>query len=273
MAATPVLERERVQQKPELKAYGKLSGGVESAEMTEEQRALNFNSRISENYQKLINPDFTRAEEIMGESIPQAAPVYDTPEDYARATLYPEREQQVPEFVHHRVEGDIFRADSPINARVQAPAREEYEQTFSAAPEFAQDVQPAYAPSYEEAPAYENYAEENEDLKPTATTIQYRTDLYAEERPAAVSERKRYAMTAKGKLLMAVYAVVVVVVLALIIINTSVIKSLDESVAAREAELNAAVARAEQLASDIEVATSDETVIDWALDHGMYFGD
>ena len=66
--ATGILERERIQQKPELKAYGKLSGGAEPAEMTEEQRALNFNSRISENYQKLINPELTRAEEIMGES-------------------------------------------------------------------------------------------------------------------------------------------------------------------------------------------------------------
>ena len=85
--ATGILERERIQQKPELKAYGKLSGGAEPAEMTEEQRALNFNSRISENYQKLINPELTRAEEIMGESEPQPAPVYDSAEAYARATL------------------------------------------------------------------------------------------------------------------------------------------------------------------------------------------
>lgn len=230
--------------------------------MTEEQRALNFNSRISENYQKLINPELTRAEEIMGESEPQPAPVYDSAEAYARATLYPEREQEAPQFVHHRVDGDIFRADSAINARAQAPVQEV--------------ARPAYAPAYEEqAPAYEEnpYAEENEDLTPTATTIQYRTDLYAEERPAAAEGKKRFAMTAKGKLLMAVYAVVVAVVLALIIINTSVLRTLDDSVAAREAELNAALARAEQVANDIEVATSEDTIIEWGLENGMYFGD
>ena len=260
--ATGILERERIQQKPELKAYGKLSGGAEPAEMTEEQRALNFNSRISENYQKLINPELTRAEEIMGESEPQPAPVYDSAEAYARATLYPEREQEAPQFVHHRVDGDIFRADSAINARAQAPVQEV--------------ARPAYAPAYEEqAPAYEEspYAEENEDLTPTATTIQYRTDLYAEERPAAAEGKKRFAMTAKGKLLMAVYAVVVAVVLALIIINTSVLRTLDDSVAAREAELNAALARAEQVANDIEVATSEDKIIEWGLENGMYFGD
>ena len=44
----PVLERAPAQaQEDRLKAYGKLSGGAEPAEMTEEQRALNFNSRIS----------------------------------------------------------------------------------------------------------------------------------------------------------------------------------------------------------------------------------
>ena len=137
-------------------------------------------------------------------------------------------------------------------------------------------ARPAYAPAYEEqAPAYEEnpYAEENEDLTPTATTIQYRTDLYAEERPAAAEGKKRFAMTAKGKLLMAVYAVVVAVVLALIIINTSVLRTLDDSVAAREAELNAALARAEQVANDIEVATSEDTIIEWGLENGMYFGD
>ena len=34
-----------------------MQGGVAPQEMTEEQKALAFNARISENYQKLINPD------------------------------------------------------------------------------------------------------------------------------------------------------------------------------------------------------------------------
>ena len=41
----------------------------------------------------------------------------------------------------------------------------------------------------------------------------------------------------------------------------------------RQAELDAALVRAEQVAEDIEAATSEETVIQWGLDHGMYFGE
>ena len=62
--ATPVLERERTSER-DLRAYGRIAGGVENTqEMTEEQKALRFNSRISENYQKLINPEYSRAEDF-----------------------------------------------------------------------------------------------------------------------------------------------------------------------------------------------------------------
>ncbi len=260
----PVLERTPAQQEDRLKAYGKLSGGAEPAVMTEEQKALDFNSRIRNNYKKLIDPDFKRAEDIMGEAPVQetAAPVYDSPEAYARATLYPEREQeQAPQFVHHRVEGDLFRADSPINrtayAEPQAPA---YEQ-----------------PVYEQAaPAYEEYAqpyaeEASEDLTPTATTIQYRSDLYREEQQVqtAAEEKKRFAMTATGKLLMCVYAIVVVVVLSLIIINTSVLNTLDRSIAERQAQLDSVVAQAQALKEEVEELTSEESILSRAEEMGI----
>ena len=260
--ALPVLERERVNNSNEssLKAYGKLSGGAEPAAMTEEQKALKFNSRISQNYQNLINPDLKKAEDIMGGAA--EAPAYETPEAYARATLYPERtEERAPSFQHQRVTEDLFRADSPINA----PRSAGYE-----AVDFAQ---PAFVPQEEYAPQAEQaFADElNEDLKPTATTIQYRTDLYSDEKRTVTEEKKGYALTAKGKLLLAIYAVVVVIVLALIIVNTSVLKNIDAEAAAYEAQLSESMARAEQLAEDIENATSDETVTEWAINNGMYF--
>lgn len=71
MATAPaVLNRTR--EESSLKAYGRIQGGVEQKDMTEEQKALAFNARISENYQRLINPDLNKAEEI-------AAPVYEAP--------------------------------------------------------------------------------------------------------------------------------------------------------------------------------------------------
>ena len=74
-------------------------------------------------------------------------------------------------------------------------------------------------------------------------------------------------------ILLAVYAVVVVIVLALIIVNTSVLKNIDTETAAYEAQLSQSIARAEQLAEDIEAATSDETITEWGINNGMYFAD
>ena len=153
---------------------------------------------------------------------------------------------------------DLFRADSPINApRMQAAApvaAPAGEQVAFAAPSFAES----------EAGFAENAAEE--DITPTSTTIQYRTDLYRDEQREVTEEKKGHALTAKGKLLMAVYAVVVVVVLALIIINTSVLNTLDSAVAEREQQLNAMVAQAQELDDRIDYLTDPDTIIQRAED-------
>ena len=177
--AVPVLER--TQEESSLKAYGKLQGGVAPQEMTEEQKALAFNARISENYQKLINPDYHKAEDVT-----------------------------------------------------------------------------------------------DADLMPTETTNQYRDSLYREERPAehAQEKKKGFALTARNKLLIAVYSIVVVVVLALIIVNTSVLGSLDAEVTAREAALNAAIETSQNLEAEIDYYTDADTIISRAEDElGMYMPD
>ena len=97
----PTLERENTQEKFEqessLKAYGKLSGRDESAALTEDEKAMRFNSQISDNYQKLINPEYKREEEVVAESAAEA-PVFE------------------PVFEHPRVTEDLFRVDSVYNA-------------------------------------------------------------------------------------------------------------------------------------------------------------
>lgn len=274
--ATGILERTK--QNTSLRAYGKLSGGTQPADFTEDQKAFDFNSKISENYQKLINPEFRSAEDFSDASYqPAPEPVYATQEEYAMATLYPGREmpaqaaqqtvasqpqqtietpvQQAPVFEHHRVTSDIFRADSSMNAAQSAPV---YEPTQT----------------YAEEPSYAPYAEEsnNADITPSATTIQYRSDLFRDEKQEVVEEKKS-RLTAKGKLLMAIYAIVVVVVLALIIVNTSVLKTLDNEMAAQEARLNAVIGRYETLQNDVDNATSEETIREWGEAHGMYLPD
>lgn len=254
--AVPVLER--TQEESSLKAYGKLQGGVAPQEMTEEQKALAFNARISENYQKLINPDYHKAEDVA------AAPAYAEPV-YAAPV-----QEAAPAYTRQRA-ADIFRADSPLHTRTV---------DFASAPAYAE---PSYAAPVQETPAapyYEQaaYAEDvtDADLMPTETTNQYRDSLYREERPAehAQEKKKGFALTARNKLLIAVYSIVVVVVLALIIVNTSVLGSLDAEVTAREAALNAAIETSQNLEAEIDYYTDADTIISRAEDElGMYMPD
>ena len=254
--AVPVLER--TQEESSLKAYGKLQGGVAPQEMTEEQKALAFNARISENYQKLINPDYHKAEDVA------AAPAYAEPV-YAAPV-----QEASPAYTRQRA-ADIFRADSPLHTRTV---------DFASAPVYAE---PSYAAPVQETPAapyYEQaaYAEDvtDADLMPTETTNQYRDSLYREERPAehAQEKKKGFALTARNKLLIAVYSIVVVVVLALIIVNTSVLGSLDAEVTAREAALNAAIETSQNLEAEINYYTDADTIISRAEDElGMYMPD
>ena len=259
--AVPVLER--TQEESSLKAYGKLQGGVAPQEMTEEQKALAFNARISENYQKLINPDYHKAEDVA------AAPAYAEPV-YAAPV-----QEAAPAYTRQRA-ADIFRADSPLHTRTV---------DFASAPAYAEPAyaEPSYAAPVQETPAapyYEQaaYAEDvtDADLMPTETTNQYRDSLYREERPAehAQEKKKGFALTARNKLLIAVYSIVVVVVLALIIVNTSVLGSLDAEVTAREAALNAAIETSQNLEAEINYYTDADTIISRAEDElGMYMPD
>lgn len=278
----PVLERERTNERTRghLAAYGKLSGGAgaEADPVTEEQRAQSFNSQIAENYQKLMDPSLHSAAEIMGleEPVAEEEPrVYDTPEAYARAMLYPDREQPIAMPTRRIMDTQPeYRPQPAVNvqpamaAPVLAPEREVYTAPAYAEPAYAQpqlSVQETYAvPEYADEAA-EAYDEENEDLAPTATTIQYRTEQRAREDKRTVVEEKRgHAMTTQGKLLMAIYAVVVVVILALIIINTSVLRNLDASIAENRAALFAATEQAQQLQDEIDYLTSAESIIDRA---------
>ena len=239
--ATGLLERERTSER-DLRAYGKISGAEESAEMTEEQKALRFNSRISENYKKLINPEFKRAEDFTENASPDL-----------RAQVFTAPSYQTPVYESPRTADFSLAAQAPV-LEPEAPAYQEN------APEYTDYGRPQEAGFS---------AEETADLMPTATTIQYRSDLFENEKPTVVEEKKGYSLTAKGKLLMAVYALVVAVVLALIIINTSVLKTLDSEVNAQEARLSEVTAMSRELDDRIAEYTSDEYIINWAEENGF----
>ena len=142
------------------------------------------------------------------------------------------------------------KAEAPVKAKAEAPAAPYF------APERAQTV---------EIPEKTAAAE---DLKPSSTTMQFTEtdmdtlyqDLQQEE------ESKGYYLNAKGKLMIALYALVVVAIMALIIINTSVLFALNLSFREKSENLAALQSRYEEMNRELDEISSDEHVIEIAED-------
>ena len=142
------------------------------------------------------------------------------------------------------------KAEAPVKAKAEAPAAPYF------APERAQTV---------EIPEKTAAAE---DLKPSSTTMQFTEtdmdtlyqDLQQEE------ESKGYYLNAKGKLMIALYALVVVAIMALIIINTSVLSALNLSFREKSENLAALQSRYEEMNRELDEISSDEHVSEIAED-------
>lgn len=142
------------------------------------------------------------------------------------------------------------KVEAPVKAKAEAPAAPYF------APERAQTV---------EIPEKTAAAE---DLKPSSTTMQFTEtdmdtlyqDLQQEE------ESKGYYLNAKGKLMIALYALVVVAIMALIIINTSVLSALNLSFREKSENLAALQSRYEEMNRELDEISSDEHVIEIAED-------
>ena len=120
--------------------------------------------------------------------------------------------------------------------------------------------------------------ETNADLRPSSTTMQFgsdeESDIYEEVDYTKENHKEEFRLSSKGKVLIAIYSLVVAIILSLIIINSRMLKSLDSSISSykqKADEINAEVSRIEAEIADI---TSKETIGEWALKHGMtYHGD
>ena len=76
--------------------------------------------------------------------------------------------------------------------------------------------------------------------------------------------KESYKLNAKGKIIVALYALAVTVILALIIINTGVLASIKNGNNSLRAEISGLTAESEALAGRIETVSSDEYVINVA---------
>lgn len=205
--ATPVLERKSSDKEESVVSRTYRTSSVISDEA--------HNARIKDNYARLINPD-NKIEDIFAQSYvaaPEAVPV-------RREAAEPVEVK--PYLVENaRADADIFRADSAINrasavADVAAVASSTVTDTVGAVTVVDQAEE-----------------DENEDLRPTKTTIQYRTvgetDKTAKQETA---EKRGQVLGKKEKIIIATFVSLVIVLFSLVIINSAIIANFESDIAA-----------------------------------------
>lgn len=115
----------------------------------------------------------------------------------------------------------------------------------------------------------------NEDIMPSTTTMQFEkanTEVYEDLRLKNKSKNKvekSYKINTKAKLLVAVYSLVVATILSLIVINSRMLKNLDNSIdnyTSQVANLNQEYTA---VMDELDYAMSEENIIDKAIEMGM----
>lgn len=201
-AETPVLERN-----PAERLRMPYSASMSYADCFNEEEI--HNARIRDTYARLINPeskieDFfsaDREEEVIEEK------TVDKAEAVAPARPY---------LVENaRADSVLFRADNPINRAV---------------------AQNQAAEAVDEL----DCEEDDEDLRPTATTIQYQTISRSSTKSEIKSStgKKGFVIGKKEKIIIAVFVSVIIALLALVIINSAVIAGLNNDIAVVQSEIN-----------------------------------
>lgn len=184
------------------------------------------NAQISEIYARLISSN-NNVDEVLGRSQQAVAA-------QPRNQLFAE-----PYLVENaRADAEIFRADSPINRRVTE----------------IQTVMEA-----------EDSEEENEDLRPTSTTIQYKTygikKAVEDDKIVTTSEEKRAGLSKKEKIIIAAVVSVIIAMFVLIIVNSAVISGINADLGSLQSTLEVVKGSyagiSEEVASTINNAAED----------------
>lgn len=132
------------------------------------------------------------------------------------------------------------------------------------------DKMPSNTAVIEEKPVIQEVKAETiseEDIRPTGTTMQFGgpdADSMRAEMRTEVKEKKQYRLSNKGKMAIVLYALTVVVILALIVLNTGVLSSLNKSNLQSAQALEEVSSQYHALNQEIESASADQTVIDYA---------
>lgn len=130
-----------------------------------------------------------------------------------------------------------------------------------------------YAPAVETEEKVYN----EEDITPSSTTMQFGQgedeDIYEDVNvKRAEKTEKGFKLSSKGKVLLAVYALVIITILSLIILNSRMLRSLDASIDRYNMQLKDLNTRYETVINEYEYVSSDEVIIQKAEEMGMYKG-
>ncbi|MBD5632080.1 MAG: hypothetical protein HDP34_02465 [Clostridia bacterium] len=198
----------------------------------------------------LINPE-AKVDEILGrrEQVQAQAPVQEAEPVMTAATAREILIEKKPYFVENaRATAAIFRADSPVNRRVTDIAQ---------------------------ITALDSEEEESEDLRPTSTTIQYRTtgvqNSIEEGKATSVGAEKRTGLSKREKIIIAVVATVIIALLALVIINSAIISGINSDLSSLQSTLTTVKGTYGGINDQINAFAESiaETVEQFARNNGM----
>lgn len=226
-------------------AVAVLERDVNTLEKIEEERKVGgfnaqmsadeqHNAQISEIYARLISSN-NNVDEVLGRS-QQAVESKPRNELFAKPYLVE----------NARADAEIFRADSPVNRK-------------------ALDMQPVMVA--------EDSEEENEDLRPTSTTIQYKT--YGVKKAEEVNventnTEKRAGLSKKEKIVIAAVVSIIVVMLVLIIVNSAVISGINADLGSLQSSLE--VVKGSYAGISDEVSTLKDAAENAAREYAISIG-
>lgn len=209
--------------------------GYKSAVMANEDDI----ARIKRNYAMLINPE-TKLDELLGRKSEETAVASDS----VRRS-----EKQIYRVENARADSALFRADSEINKRLNRMSATDN--------------------------SVDSEEEENEDLRPTPTTIQYRTAGVKNTTEVGKIQnagvKKASILNKKEKIIIAIAVSVIIALFALVIINSAIISRLNSDINAVENSYDALRSTYSQIQENINSVTSEleNRVIEYATSNGM----
>ena len=263
------------------------------------------NSRMRNNLARLLDPanttqDVVASIDAEGTNVIRTTPVEVEPEEprSAHDMLYGPRRatkatvtrgivaqntqaERQPVFMvtNARADADIFRADNPVNAigALNEPIinRQAYASTPAEAYAAARAIAAATAP-VAPAPAVQQIQvpeSESEDLRPTATTIQYQTigadGTVMIDRPAEREENvKKLTLSRRDKTIIGIIVGLIMAVFVLIIVNSAVISNLNNDIDRLEGMAETARTEMSSAASEYENLTSRKNIYNLAVEMG-----